>query len=182
MKYIRQCAIKTFQSVSNKETAGSNKISAVLFHQVNCKGKMGAGIGKAIRQHYPQHYKDYLCELSPLNYNTKDEANQIAFGSFVETTVEGEDLLWYGGDYKLVVGLFGQFCYGRDKRQTNYAALVHSIVQWFRSVPIDHFSEAQFILPKGIGCGLAGGEWKLVELLLKEVEDMFNIEFTVCEI
>lgn len=182
MKYIKQCAIKTFQSVNNKERNGNNKISAVLFHQVNCQGKMAAGIGKAIKQQYPQHYEDYLLELSPLHINTTCTINEVAFGSFVETTVEGEDLLSHGGDYKLIVGLFGQFYYGRDKRQTNYAALIHAIVLWFRSTLMVDFSETQFIVPKGVGCGLAGGDWKLVELLLKEVEDMFNIEFTICEI
>ena len=77
---------------------------AIIIHQVNCQGKMNAGVAKIIREAYPKVYTDYL-EL---------EASSTLLGCVQYVEV----------DNKIVVNLFGQDNYRpRTVRHTSYDAL-----------------------------------------------------------
>ena len=130
--------------------------NAVLIHQVNCQGVMGSGIAKSIRAKYPQHYEDYITGGKYL-------------GDIVRTEVSSN---------KHICGVFGQKYYGANKvRYTNYLALMSGI-----DIAIHgHYYHEHIITPKFIGCGLGGGDWNIVEMLLLDLEQMYDVEFTVCE-
>ena len=75
-----------------------------IIHQVNCQGKMNAGVAKIIREAYPKVYTDYL-EL---------EASSTLLGCVQYVEVGN----------KIVVNLFGQDNYRpRTVRHTSYDAL-----------------------------------------------------------
>jgi len=124
----------------------------VFCHQVNCKGVMGAGIAKQIRDKYPEVYHAYIA-------NHRLGADRLGTNLYVKTK-----------DDRVCVNMFAQDCYGRDKRHTDYGA--------FRSCLVDlkdflaHESENVIVaFPYGIGCGLAGGDWVLIQGMLKEFSE-----------
>ena len=109
----------------------------IICHQVNCQGKMGAGIALQIRRKWPQVYIDYL------NAHHKG----LLFLCNVTTTQVGPNLY--------VANLCGQDRYGRDKRYTDYPALASCLSL------VASMNRPTYI-PYNMGCVNAGGDWKIV--------------------
>lgn len=116
-----------------------------IIHQVNCRGVMNSGVAKAIREAYPKVYTDYL-EL---------EASSTLLGCVQYVEV----------DNKIIVNLFGQDNYRpRTVRHTSYDALEEG----FRKIKRD--LKGNLAIPK-IGCGLGGGDWRIVSAIIETVFD-----------
>lgn len=126
----------------------------IICQQVNCRGVMGAGLAKQIRDKWPIVFNEYkkICGTDKLG------------GS---QTVQVAPQLY-------VVNLFGQLNYGRDKRQTNYAALAAAIFGAMKEHP-----NATFRIPYGLGCGLAGGNWVTVLNLIEEAANAWNVNVEI---
>lgn len=114
----------------------------IVCHQVNCMGKMGAGIALAIRKRWPVVYTDYM--------NTY-YARQLALGTVVLSVIVHGELY--------VASLCGQYYYGRKGRYTDYEA-VGKCLEKVDIISKD-FNLPVFI-PYKMGCSLAGGDWNLV--------------------
>ena len=121
-----------------------------IVHQVNMQGVMGSGIAKQIKQEFPNHYKKYL------EYCKSDDL--FLGSSFAEDGV---------------VGVFGQEYYGSVDRNTNYVALVSGMEEYINHVIREYPSNNKIGIPHGIGCGLGGGSWKLVSILLEDLQKMY---------
>lgn len=68
---------------------------------------------------------------------------------------------------KYTANLFGQLNYGRSKiRYTDYAALEQALTTLKIEAQAKGLSVA---LPYNIGCGLANGEWSVVERMIGKV-------------
>jgi len=132
---------------------------SALIHQVNCKGVMGAGIAKQIADKYPQHLYDYKA-VSPKR-----------LGDFVVTDVS---------ENRCIIGIFGQDGYGRGKCHTDYNAFKDGMILALYD-PCKTRSHHPIIIPKYIGCGLAGGDWNTMEKLLLDIERRYDVEFTCVE-
>lgn len=119
-------------------------------HQVNTLGAMGAGLAKQIKVKYPHVFQEYksVCNM----YN-----RQSLMG---EVTVHLID------DGRLIANLFGQMEVGRGKRQTDYDAL-HQALTRLKDYAVEN--NKSVALPFAIGCGLAGGDWKIVYKMIDEV-------------
>jgi len=132
-----------------------NVSSGIICHQVNCRGKMGAGLAKQIADRYPQAKSSY--ELECRIRTPENLLGDIA-------TAKIYDDLW-------VVGLFAQLDYGREpgKCYTGYFSLVQSLVrlQAMRGNPRCAFHNFPVYIPYGMGAGLAGGDWKKIEKILE---------------
>ena len=115
-------------------------------HQVNCQGKMGAGLAGKIAKRYPavlREYREYLALYGPLD----------ALGEYTAVYIN-PDLS--------VVNLFGQLDYGRDGRcYTDYTAL-RRITKLLPPILIH--------LPAQMGCGLGGGDWDVVQEIFADVD------------
>lgn len=124
----------------------NNKL--IIVHQVNCKGVMGAGFAKQVKDKYPQLYERYkiMCK----SCNPKDLLGKIM-------VYEAED--------KIIVSIFSQEDYGTDKCQTNYSAMEKGLHTLRKIYP-----KEIVIAPYKIGCGLAGGDWTIVSQLLKKYD------------
>ena len=73
----------------------------LIAHQVNCKGVMGAGLAKQIRDKYPMVYEKY-----------KDHCQRGALlGDYIGCDTP---------DHHYIMNIFAQDGYGRDKRYTDY--------------------------------------------------------------
>ena len=128
----------------------------VICHQVNCMGRMGAGLAAQIKSEYPEVYDSY----KKLCYSYDDEDRFNLLGQIQVVPVE---------ENKWVVNLFGQYDIGGE-RATEYCALATSLtnlqewatktgdVIWHSSIPI--------YLPFKIGCGLGGGDWGIVKKII----------------
>ena len=79
------------------------------------------------------------------------------------------------------MNIFGQDFYGRDKQYTDYNALFKGFVDSITDYrDINKFNcdvQIPIAIPYNIGCGLAGGDWNIVEKILKEIEVKYNVIF-----
>ena len=143
----------------------------LIMHQVNCKGVMGAGVARVIAKRYPEVEKQYK------EWCTNLEGQGLLGSAHLEYTNDG----------KIVISLFAQYSYGRDKQHTNYNAFDNGlgeaidILRW-RHPDLSPFTIA---IPYEIGCGLAGGDWnKIVRILEWQEEhnsDVFFIAYRLKE-
>ncbi|WP_340025031.1 macro domain-containing protein [Paenibacillus sp. FSL K6-1096] len=122
----------------------------ILGHQVNCQGVMGSGIAKILRGRYPNLYPEYK---KYCNQHTSEKL--LGHCQLVQTGA------------KYTANLFGQLHFGRSKtRYTDYAALEQALTTLKAEAQARGLSIA---LPYNIGCGLANGEWSVVEQMIGKV-------------
>ena len=132
--------------------------TGIIGHQCNCRGVMGGGVALAIQHKWPKTYKDYM---------TAYKEGKLVLGNVIPSmvsTIEEDPLI--------VMHLCGQFHYGRSTVYTNYDALEKALIEMKRLQCL--YSEAYgsrlpIYLPYGIGCGLAGGEWRIVEPIIEKI-------------
>lgn len=117
--------------------------SGLICHQVNCKGKMGAGIALTFRKKYPEAYRLY----AELCYNNTPDK------------LLGTCLV-----YKNAVCMFAQDGYGSGV-QTKYDAF-RNCCKYLANTAREN--NMIINMPYGIGCGLAGGDWIKVYSILRE--------------
>ncbi|TYP69721.1 macro domain-containing protein [Paenibacillus methanolicus] len=129
----------------------------VIGHQVNCQGVMGSGVAKSIRAQFPEAYEAYL-ELCSRTSNEE----LLGRCQMVQTP-----------DGKHVANLFGQFNYGRQpKLYTDYDALRQALSQLKGYARERGLTVA---LPYQIGCGLANGDWSIVEAMINEIFEDYEV-------
>jgi O-acetyl-ADP-ribose deacetylase (regulator of RNase III) len=117
----------------------------VICHQVNCQRVMGSGLARQIRNKWPIVYEEYK-----KNYELRLGNCQV-----VQVT---DDLF--------VANLAGQDRYGTDRSYTDYDALEVALIY------VDEIASAlnkQLYIPYLMGCGLAGGDWKIVSEIIERV-------------
>ena len=115
---------------------------------------MGAGLARQIRDKWPVVFDEYVKVCNPEK-----------LGDFQVVQVAPQ---------LYVANLFGQLSFGRDKRQTNYAALGTALFRAMKEHP-----DATFRVPYGLGCGLAGGNWVTVLNLIEEAANAWNVNVEI---
>jgi len=118
----------------------------IFCHQTNCQGIMGAGIAKQIAAKYPivAEYNKYYC-------NKKN-----ALGTCLPIRVNPS---------RICVNLYGQDKYGRDKQYTDYNALQQALDNF--AARVSKVSKEWTIgFPYKMGCGLGGGDWTKVRMMI----------------
>lgn len=145
MKYMKSLIYKDGNLLTSESVE-------VIGHQANCQNIFGAGIAKSIREMYPKAY-----HADTMAY--KD--GKAVLGSFSFCHLDGQ--------IKKVFNLYGQTLYGTRKRQTNYNALYDSLegmknhlIECENNFPIPNVG-----FPYLMGCGLGGGDWRIVERLIE---------------
>lgn len=114
----------------------------IVAHGVNCRGVMGSGVAKAIRDKWPQVYTQYKAYCNTLLYPSEALSN-------VQTVDITSDLV--------VANCFTQEKYGNDGKQyADPAAIRESIESLFDYARVYNLP---IYLPK-IGCGLGGLSWQ----------------------
>ena len=116
----------------------------VIVHQVNCKKVMGAGLALQIRKKYPQHFTDYM-------------AAEPKLGNIGVTCIHST---------LYIIGVYGQYSYGRYGLHTNYSALRIAMI---KAAQFAAQKNLPLYIPYGIGCGLAGGDWNRVAAILSDI-------------
>lgn len=138
-----------------------NVTEGIIVQQVNCKGVMGAGLAKQIRDKWPSVYDRYLDKVY---YSPKNE-------DLLGTTA------WNKVDTNLfVASIFGQYDYGHGTKFTIYPALFKGLDYVFGMAETD---QIPVYIPKGLGCGLAGGNWDFVEAYIQDLDLFFDKEIKI---
>ncbi|KTF59863.1 MULTISPECIES: macro domain-containing protein [Bacillus amyloliquefaciens group] len=129
----------------------------IICHQVNCKGVMGAGLAKQIRNKYPKCYVEYKEYVGKWGY----DATVLLGGVYYYRDKSG----------KVIANLFGQNGFERENQQTDYTSLrraFHNVKGNVTGID-DQYGGKSVAIPYGIGCGLAGGNWDVVQEIIDEV-------------
>ncbi len=128
-----------------------NKITIIL-HGCNCFHTMGAGIAKYLRDRFPMVYKA--------------DCDTIYGDIHKLGTISYEDV----GNDIWVVNCYTQFSFGKG-RDVNYEA-VYKTLHKVRTIIDNYEKETNFkieVRSPQIGCGLAGGEWSIVEKMFEHL-------------
>lgn len=116
-----------------------------IAHQVNCQGKMGAGVAYQIRKHLlgERGYNDYraICR----NKTPKQ--------------LLGANQYYPIKDGKVVVNMFGENVPTGKEIDTDYEALRKCLLNLKIAMEQKHKDAS---IPGYLGCGLAGGSWDYV--------------------
>ena len=128
-----------------------------ICHQVNCKGVMGSGVAKQIKDKWPEVYNEYkgFCAGNIIYNNpTSDLLGKIQVCPINKN--------------QKVINMFAQDNYGRNRRYTSYDAFWMCLGKILKiTKPGDRIA-----FPFGIGCGLGGANWavicKMIETALED--------------
>lgn len=118
----------------------------IICHQCNCKGVMGAGLAKKIREQWPQVY---------VHYKRAFNAGKLALGMVQLITVDNTAPI-------IVANIMGQDDYGRAKKQYTDLPSVRIALEKVKSFR-NAFTKAphlQIYIPFKMGCVLGGASWK----------------------
>lgn len=126
----------------------------VICHQVNCIGVMGAGLAKQIADKYPDVYKTYK-ELVALSADPREMLGTIQLCPATES--------------QTIANLFAQIKPSRKGVQTDYEALKKCF-----EIVKGQCAGKKVAIPYKIGCGLAGGDWRVVSQMIDDVFYDFN--------
>lgn len=120
-----------------------------ICHQVNCRNAMGAGVAKALYTKWPEVKEEYHRFCKQIGDPQK------LLGRVQMVRVAAAD--------KTIVNIFGQLNYGREAgvTYTDYRALQSAFIK------LNQLCVGKCVaFPYGFGCGLAGGDWIIVESLM----------------
>lgn len=123
-----------------------------ICHQVNCQGAMNSGIAKQIRERWPRVYESYK--------------HYIDFLTKKEIPLLGKILISNIRNPTRVINMFSQDEYGYDgRRYTSYDAFENCLMTIKEQVR----KHQSIGFPKNIGCGLGGGDWKVISALIESI-------------
>lgn len=130
----------------------------ILAHQTNALGIMGGGVALHIRHTFPDVYAEYVkyCQTQ-VNVETNNQKFKRILGSTQICDTHIVNLQ--------IANMFGQYEIGTHKRQTNYEWLYQSLHSLFTDVSL-LTCNVVLAFPKYLGCGLGGGDWRIVEAMI----------------
>lgn len=132
-----------------------------FIHQANCFHTMGAGIALSIKQKYPEVYE------ADKAAGIRGDSNRLGSFSFAKTK-----------DGKVGYNLYGQYNYGRQSRFTSYDAVCNGLIKICNHA--DSLGLKKLGLPKGMGCVLGGGSWRIVRAIIDDIFLESPIELYIC--
>ena len=153
LNIIKKDLIKAFKE---------NEIN-VIIQQCNVFCTQGSGLAKNIRQEYPEVYNVDAATI---------KGDRSKLGTFTHAVINRENISPVG----YIINLYGQYAYGKGL-QTDYDAQrkgFKNIVEFLNNC--GSVDTIKIGLPL-IGCGLAGGDWNVVQQIIKEelVDKGFNV-------
>lgn len=138
----------------------------IICQQVNCKGVMGSGLAKAIREKYPEVYTGYK--------------NFISAAKMFNDTLLGSINLVHLHDNRHCVNMFAQDSYGRDGKQyTDYNAFSNCLRELEMVLPQ---KKGIVAFPYLIGCGLGGGDWGIVKEMIRDFSEKIEQDVVIVRI
>ena len=143
----------------------------VIIHQVNCQGRMGAGVAKALASKWPKVREEYLRVCKG-----KSPEELLGAVNFVKVSPDNDH-----SNFQYVANAFAQLDYRKKnavgkKCYTDYCAFYKCM----KTITNEFPRGCSFAAPFGIGCGLAGGDWNLVRYILEDT--FYTYDLTLYDI
>lgn len=134
----------------------------IILHQVNCKGVMGSGVAKAIRDKYPIVYEQYKYHVGMVEVS--DSSGRALLGNVQIVTLPD------GSDNKYVANLFGQHMFGADgKRYTSYDAVYDGLVSLRNYILSKNNGSWTIALPYKMSSDRGGADWDIIMFMIEMV-------------
>lgn len=138
-----------------------------ICHQVNCQGKLGSGVAKAIHDKYPQVFEQYI-KMYSLHYKYNQQDKLLGQIQIVRLYKEQSDRVCF------VVNMFAQDKYGYDGNQ--YTS-VDAFKKCLESINKD-CAGYTVAFPWLIGCVRGGAKWdEILPLIINTLTDVKEIKF-----
>lgn len=133
----------------------------VIVHGCNCFNTMGAGIAAQVRKECPEAYMvDQMTQAG----------DRSKLGTITYAVIEPKA----GRDVQFTcVNLYSQFDYSREHPAVNYNA-IRAGLKKVRGL----FSDKSIGMPL-LGAGLAGGDWSIIEQIIKEELEDHDVDITI---
>lgn len=124
----------------------------LLIHGCNAQGAMNSGVAKAIRERFPKAWLAYKHAFE-MGQHDENVRKLTQLGNYIDAPVSPN---------RTVINAITQQNYGKDgKKYVSYDA----IDQVTKRIAVD-YDVPTCAMPK-IGCGLGGGDWSIVEAIIK---------------
>lgn len=137
----------------------------IIAHQVNCKGVMGSGVAKAIKNKHPEVYNAYKNTVESHNYYSVSPLGKI---KAVDVN-PGLDK-----KYKKVVNMFSQDGYGYGGKQYTDIDALKKCLEEINN----NFSGQSVAFPWLVGCVRGGANWdEVLPLICNTLTDVKEIVF-----
>ena len=139
----------------------------IIAHGCNAQGVMGAGVAKAIRDRYPEVFREYRRVY-------EENGGYLDLG----------EVIWVDTGRHQVANIITQENYGRDPntQYVDYDAVqrgfrtIREEIESMQGVPIE---TAWLAIPR-IGAGLGGGDWDTISAMIEY--DMDGIDVVVYDL
>lgn len=127
----------------------------VLCHQVNLYGVMGGGIAAEVRERFPKinNIYEFLC-------SEYDSTKEELLGTVLYCKTDNTEK-------QFIANCFSQNIDSIDGCLTNYEAMrkcFNGVKAWMKKN-----NKKTVAFPYKYGCGIAGGDWDIVESIISEV-------------
>ena len=124
---------------------------SLFCHQVNCRGVMGSGVARQIKERYPEVFKEYYHNCCIANY------------------LLGTILAVETNDNRMCINMYAQDGYGRTGVHTDYEAFLKCLDQIKLFLENNNVTDdCKVAFPDHIGCGLGGGNWGIIENMIRD--------------
>lgn len=134
-----------------------------ICHQVNCQGKMGSGVAKAVRERYPNVYEQYklFCDINRIE-------QLLGFSQYVKVSDDAAKQPYY------VIDMFAQANYGYDGKQYTSLEAFKKCLESINS----NCAGYTVAFPWLIGCCRGGADWNVVlPMILETLTHVKEIKF-----
>lgn len=133
----------------------------ILCHQVNFEGVMGGGIALALKNRFMSEgqYRSYQAYC--------DGLREKALGTILYTQID---------EKQYIANMFCQNSWAEQGALTNYDAMRRCFREIEFAAARNHLSVA---IPGFIGCGIAGGDWRIVTGIIKEIFHQSRVPVSV---
>jgi len=147
-----------------------------IVHCANCCNTFGSGIALAIKNKFPraydadtEHYNYIKAKLNSCNSDFQKRSGLFYTTHHAKSPIPSllGDFSVYEEDTVNIFNLYGQLGCGQHQhyRNVNYEAIASGIQRIYGYINV--FNKGNIGVPKNMGSALAGGDWNVVEAILR---------------
>jgi O-acetyl-ADP-ribose deacetylase (regulator of RNase III) len=140
-----------------------------ICHQVNCKGAMGAGIARSIREKWPVVFTQYKAFVDKTMAQGGRRPSSVLLGGMLPVRVSAT---------QQVLNLFGEDSFGRDgRRYTDYEAIYRCLEKAAGYCVDNHID--RIALPYKMGAARGGADWDVILAMIKSAFKGTNVTIEI---
>jgi O-acetyl-ADP-ribose deacetylase (regulator of RNase III) len=154
---------KYFKEIKGNLVEFPNGIN-IIGHCANCQNVMGSGIALVIKDLFPAAWQ--------ADQDTK-AGDAKKFGSLSKAVVKVD------GKSKVICNIYGQWIPDTSKRAVNYDRLAMGVEELMKRASAQKGARVGF--PKLMGSDRAGGDWQIIEAIIKTYAEKYEVETVIVD-